>query len=134
MTASESARRRGILPPGLAPRAIFCVCQKIASRPFTCVKTIWERASRGPIEDEIDRRSPPATEQDGRLLDDLGLGGPRLLEAVAVDAGGRRPGLARLQDDPVLEREPEQVGQLAVCVRVPGDQEHASVIAHAAAA
>ena len=40
-------RRRGIRPPGLAARAVFCVCQKIASRPFTCVKTNWERARRG---------------------------------------------------------------------------------------
>jgi hypothetical protein len=62
----------------------------------------------GPIKHEIDRRSPPATEQDGRLLDDLSPGWPRLLEAVAVDAGGRRPRLARLQDDPLLEWEPEQ--------------------------
>jgi hypothetical protein len=79
----------------------------------------------GPIEHEIDRRSPPGTEQDGRPLDDLSLGRPRLPEAVAVDAGGRRPRLARLQDEPVLEWEPEQVGQLAVCVgsRRPGRRE-----------
>jgi hypothetical protein len=88
----------------------------------------------GPIEHEIDRRGPLATEKDRRLLDDLSLGWPSLLEAVAVDAGGRGPRLARLQENPVLEGEPEQVGQLAVCVWVPGDQEDASVIAHAAAA
>jgi hypothetical protein len=55
VTASASARRRGIRPPGLAARAVFCVCQKIASRPFTCVKTNWERASRG----RSSARSPP---------------------------------------------------------------------------
>ncbi len=88
----------------------------------------------GPIEHEIDRRSPPAAEQDRRLLDDLSLFGPRLLEAVAVDARGRRPRLARLQHQPAFEREPQQVGQLAVCVRVPRDDEGLSAVGHAAAA
>ena len=37
----------GIRPPGFAARAVFCVCQKIASRPFTCVNTNCERACRG---------------------------------------------------------------------------------------
>jgi hypothetical protein len=88
----------------------------------------------GPVEHEIDRRSPPATDKDGRLLDDLSLGWPGLLEAVAVDARGNRPQLVRLQDDPVIEREPEQVGQLAVRVRVPGDEEGTAAVCHAAAA
>jgi hypothetical protein len=34
-------------PLGFAALAVFWVCQKIASRPFTRVKTNWERASRG---------------------------------------------------------------------------------------
>ena len=121
-------------PPGLAaPRGLLRLPEdRLASLHLREDKL--GAGKTGPIEHEIDRRSPSATEQDAGLLDDLGLGWPRLLEAVAVDAGGRRPGLARLQDDPVLEREPEQVGQLAVCVWVPGDQEDATVLAHAAAA
>src|SRR5215218_10990041 len=51
----------------------------------------------GPIEHEIDRRSPPATDADGRLFDEVSLGRPGLLEAVAVNARGGRPRLARLQ-------------------------------------
>src|SRR5439155_273618 len=41
------ARRRGTRPPGLAVRAVFWVCQKMAGRPFTSVNTNWERARRG---------------------------------------------------------------------------------------
>jgi hypothetical protein len=79
----------------------------------------------GPVEHEIDRCSPPVAEQDGNLLDDLGLGGPGLLEAVAVDAGGQRPRLARLQHDPIPEREQQQVGQPTVCVWGARDEEGA---------
>jgi hypothetical protein len=59
----------------------------------------------GPIEHEIDRSSPSAAEEDGGLIDDLSLGWPGLLDAVAVDARGCRPRLACLQNDPVPERE-----------------------------
>src|SRR6266511_5111821 len=88
----------------------------------------------GTIEHEIDRCSPPAAEQDRRLLDDLDVLGPGLLEAVAVGARGRRPRLARLQNDPLPEREQQQVGQLAVWVWVATNEEDPAAIAHAAAA
>ena len=39
VTGPARARLRGIRPPGFAALAVFCVCQKIASRPFTRVKT-----------------------------------------------------------------------------------------------
>src|SRR5712691_1324011 len=58
------------------------------------------------VKDEVDRRSAPTAEQDRRLLDDLRVLGPGLLEAVAVDARGRRPRLPRLQHQPALERQP----------------------------
>jgi len=35
IVTGPALRLRGILPPGLAARAVFCVCQKIASRLFT---------------------------------------------------------------------------------------------------
>jgi hypothetical protein len=41
------ARLRGTRPPGFAVRVVFCVCQKMAGRPFTSVNTNWERARRG---------------------------------------------------------------------------------------
>jgi hypothetical protein len=41
VTGCSRLRRRGILPPGLAARAVFWVCQKIASRPFTSVSR-WQ--------------------------------------------------------------------------------------------
>jgi hypothetical protein len=134
VTASVSVRRRGILPPGFAARAVFCVCQKIASRPFTCVKTNCERTSRGRSSTRSIAAPRRATEQDRRLLDELGLFGPTFLESVAVDPRGHRPRLARLQHDPVFEREPQQVGQLAVCVWVASDEEDPAAVGHAAAA
>jgi|SRR6266516_2900081 len=134
MTGSESARRRGILPPGLAPRGGLLGLPEDRLPAFHLREDELGAGKAGTVEHEIDRRSPPAAEQDRNLLDDLSLGWPRLLEEVAVDARGRRPRLARLQHDPLPEREPQQVRQLAVCVWVPGDQEDASVGAHAAAA
>lgn len=38
---------RGILAPGFAAFAAFCVCQKIAGRPRVSVKTNCERERRG---------------------------------------------------------------------------------------
>jgi len=135
VTGSVRVRLGGILPPGLAARAVFCVCQKIASRPLTCVKTNWERARWGTVEHEVDRRPAPTAEQHRRLLDDLGLLRPWLLEAVTVDARGRRPQLARLQHQPAVERQPQQIGQLAVFLRVTPDDERrrSTLAAHAAA-
>jgi hypothetical protein len=134
VTASVSGRRRGMRPPGLAARAVFCVCQKIASRPFTCVNHELGAGKAATIEHEIDRCSAPAAEQDGGFVDDLGRGRPGCLEAVAVDARGRRPRLARLQHQPASERKQQQVGKLAVSVWVTGDEEGPAAVAHAAAA
>src|SRR5680860_1682280 len=50
---SATARLRGTRAPGLAARAVFCVCQKMAGRPRTSVKTNCERASRGPAVDLV---------------------------------------------------------------------------------
>jgi hypothetical protein len=88
----------------------------------------------GTIEHEIDRRSPPSAQDDRGLLDDLRVLGPGLLEAVAVDARGRGPRLARLQNDAVPEREQQQVGQPALSVWVASDQEGPAAVDHAAAA
>src|SRR6266545_5296403 len=83
----------------------------------------------GTVENEVDRRPAPAAEQDRRLLDDLGILWPCLLEAVTVDARGRRPQLARLQDQAALERQPQQIGQLAVFLRVtPHDESGRSTL------
>jgi hypothetical protein len=90
------------------------------------------------VKDEVDRRSAPTAEQDRLLLDDLGILRPCFLEAVAVDARGRRPRLPRLQHQPALERQPHQVRQLAVCLRIARHDEGGRVArdatAHAAAA
>jgi predicted nucleic acid-binding protein len=43
-SGSRSARPRGTRAPGLADLAVRCVCQKMASRPRTWVKTSCERA------------------------------------------------------------------------------------------
>ena len=92
----------------------------------------------GTVEDKIDRRPAPAAGEDRRLLDDVCVLGPWLLEAVAVDARCRRPGRAGFEDQPALERQPQQVGQPAVFLRVARDEEGRrlayGVNAHAAAA
>jgi len=89
----------------------------------------------GTVEHQVDRRSASAAKQRRCLLDDLGALGPCLLEAVAVDAPGRRPSLARLQQQPALERQPQQVRQIAVFLRVtPNDEDGSSTLTvHAAA-
>jgi hypothetical protein len=88
----------------------------------------------GAIEQQVDRRAPPSAQPDRRLFDDLSLGWPAALEAVAVHARGRRPRLPRLQHQSIFERKQQQVRQLAVGVRVTGDEEGPSVVGHAAAA
>src|SRR2546422_413449 len=60
-----------------------------------------------PVEQQIDRRSAPSAETDRCLLDDLGVLRPCVLKAVAVDARGGGQALARLQHQPVLERQPQ---------------------------
>ncbi len=89
----------------------------------------------GTVEHQVDCRPAPTAEQHRRLLDDLGLLRPRLLEAVTVDTRGRRPQLARLQHQPSVERQPQQIGQLAVFLRVTPDDENgrSTLTAHAAA-
>jgi hypothetical protein len=76
--------------------------------------------------------------EDRRLLDDVGVLGPWLLEAVAVDACCRGPARAGFQDQPALERQPQQVGQPGDFLRVARDDEECvfarSAAAHAAAA
>jgi hypothetical protein len=92
----------------------------------------------GPVEDEIDRRPTTAADEGERLVDDLCMFGPWFFEAVAVDARGRRPGRPRLQHQAVSERQPHEVGQPAIGLRVPRDQKRRQlacrVTAHAAAA
>jgi hypothetical protein len=120
-------------PPGLAARAFL----RLPEDRFPSLHLREHElgaSTTGTIEHEIDRCSAPAAEQDGNLLDDLSLGGPDRLDAVAVDTGGRRPRLPRLQHQPILEREQQQVGQLAVSVWVTGDEEHPAALSHAAVA
>jgi hypothetical protein len=88
----------------------------------------------GTVEHQVDRRSAPAAEPDRCLLDDFRILRPCLLEEVAVDARGRRPRLPRFQHQPVLERQPQQVWQPAIGLRVAGNQEGPTAVAHAAAA
>jgi hypothetical protein len=59
-----------------------------------------------PLEHEIDRRPAPAAEPHRRLLEDLGVVRPGLLEAVAVDARRRRPRRPCFQDEAARERQP----------------------------
>ncbi len=87
----------------------------------------------GPVEDEIDRWPTLAADERGSLVDDLCVFWPWFFEAVAVDACGRRPGRPRLQYEAISKRQPDEVGQPAVCLRVPRDQEPRRV-AHRASA
>jgi len=89
-----------------------------------------------PVEDEIDRRPTSAADEHWRLVDDLYVFWPGLFEAVAVDARGRRPRRPRLQHHAVLERQPNEVGQTAVFLRVPRNDKQAGreLTTHAAAA
>ena len=91
----------------------------------------------GPIEDEIDRRPTTAADKDDGLIDDVCVVRPRFFEAMAVDARGRRPRRARLQHEAVSERQPDEVGQPALWLRVPRDKKDGGAVglaAHAAAA
>lgn len=91
----------------------------------------------GPVEDEINRRAASSADEDDCLIDDLWLLWPGLLEAVAIDTRGRRPWRPRLQHHAISERQPDEVGQLAVRLWVARDDEERGVVsvdAHAAAA
>jgi hypothetical protein len=134
VTASVSVRRRGDPAAGVGGAGGLLRLPEDRLAAFHPREDELGAGKARTVEHEIDRRSPSATEQDGGLLDDLSLGWPGLLEAVAVHTRGRRPRLARLQHDPVLKRQPEQVGQPAVCLWVPCHEEDAGVVAHAAAA
>src|SRR5262249_14669484 len=65
--------------------------------------------------------------------DDVRIFGPRFLEPVAVDARNRRPRGARFQYQSVLERQPDELGEPAIGLRVARDNEDAAARAHAAA-
>src|SRR6266545_7275361 len=114
VTGSARVRRRGTRPPGFAARAVFCVYQKIASRPFTWVKTNCDRDCRGRSRTRSTAGPRRRQTQNRRLVDDVCVFWPWLFEAVAVDARGRRPRRPRLQYQAVLERQPDEIGQLAV--------------------
>jgi hypothetical protein len=92
----------------------------------------------GTIEHQIDRRSPPAAQNDRGFVDGFGALWPGVLEAVAVHTGGGRPRFPCFEQQPALEREPQQVRQFAVGLGVPRDDEHSRNApispAHAAAA
>jgi hypothetical protein len=121
----------------LAARAVFCVCQKIASRPFDLGEDKLGARLPGPVENEIDRRPTSAADDDKRLVDDFCVFRPSFFEAVAVDARGRRPRRPRLQHEAVLEGQPNEVGQPAIWLRVPRDKKDAGAVgfaAHAATA
>src|SRR5262249_28732498 len=81
-----------------------------------------EACLSGPVEDEIGRGPATAADEHWRLVDDLGVLWPGLFETVAVDARGRRPGRPRLQHEAVRERQPDEVGQPALWLRVPRDK------------
>ena len=81
------------------------------------------------VQDQVDRRAAAPAMADGDLLEDLGLWRP-VVERVAVDAGGGGPAVARLEQDAVLDRQPQQVGQRAVWVGVARDHEAGVGISH----
>ena len=120
---SGIARARGILAPGFAVLAAFWVCQKMAGRPRVSVKTNCERARRGSVEHQVDNRTATAYEGNASLLYDLGDIGPVGLVGMTVDPGRARPGVTGLEHQTTLNRQAQQVGQLAVFLGVEGDQE-----------
>jgi len=110
----DSVCRRGIRPPGLALRAGLLGLPEDRLAALHLREHELGAGKPGTIEQQVDRRSPPSALPDRRLFDDLSVGRPAALEAVAVDARGRGPRLPRLQHQPILERQPQQVRQLAV--------------------
>src|SRR6185436_8949793 len=86
---------------------------------------------------QIDRRPTTPADENARLVDNLCVLGPGLFEAMAVDARGRRPRRARLQHEASSERQPDEIRQPAVWLRVPCDKKDGAAVGlatHAAAA
>jgi len=75
------------------------------------------------VEYQVDHGSATLARKGRGLFDHLGPFGPGTLEGVAVDAGGPRPGVSGLQHQTSLDRQLDQIGQLAVLFGVAGDQE-----------
>ena len=74
------------------------------------------------VEHEVDRGAAPDAGAHRHPLDHLRILRPPL-EAVAVDLRRPRPGLPRLQQDPVAERDPQDVGKRRPLLRVARDDE-----------
>jgi hypothetical protein len=135
VAASVRLRRRGILPPGLTVRAVLWVCQKIASRPLTCVKTNWERASRGRSSTKsitAPRLRHRVTGVCSMISASLGQAPSRRWQYTRGVAGHDSRAFSTIP--PALKREQQQVGQLAVGVWVTGNEEGPAAVGHAAAA
>jgi hypothetical protein len=67
------------------------------------------------VEHQVDRRPTAHAGVDPDALEDLRSDRPATFERVAVRAGRPRPAVARLHDQTVVEREPDEVGQLLSC-------------------
>jgi hypothetical protein len=137
ISGSRRLRAAGFCRPGRGAGGLLRLPED--RLPALCRGEDELRAREPPaIEAEIDRRPAPLAEQDRRLLDDLRLGRPRLLEAVAVNARSRRPRRPRFQHEHVLEWQPHEVRQAAVFLSVAGHHERGGVArrgtTHAAAA
>jgi hypothetical protein len=78
----------------------------------------------GAGQDQVDRRAVSGAGADRRLFDDLRFVGPLAgVDGVAVESFGARPGAGGAEHHPAAEREPQQVGQPRVRVRVRGDEQ-----------
>ena len=76
-----------------------------------------------PVEDQVDGHASPRAERDGNLLDDLGFRWPAVVHPGAEDSARPGPGVADLQDQTAVDRQPDEVRQPRVRIRVPGDDE-----------
>src|SRR5712692_2748980 len=68
MVKAPAERPRGILAPGLAACAVFCVCHQIAGRPRAWVKTNWERDRDGRSSTRSMACTPAPAEEDRHVL------------------------------------------------------------------
>jgi hypothetical protein len=93
-------------------------------RASACLGEDELRASKaGSVEHQVDNRTATAYEGNASLLYDLGDIGPVGLVRMTVDPGRARPGVTGLEHQTTLNRQAQQVGQLAVFLGVAGDQE-----------
>ena len=76
----------------------------------------------GPLEDQVDRHPSPATEGNGHLLNDLRLRWPTFLHPSAEDSTRPGPGVADLEDQPAVDRQPDEIRQARVRIRVARDE------------